>query len=495
VDKFKANAPSWQEELAACRVNFFKFLRYAAIVEAPTQDNPGGVIPVQMWPHLEKFAKMLLTQRLVIILKAKQVGVSWMMALYALWFVLFHKGANILVFSIGEKEAIEFIRKCKRAYQYLPQWMQLPIDKDNDLEFSFKGMMSSIKGFSGDQRAGIGESASIVIYDEMDFHNMVEENWHAVQPTISGGGQFVGVSTIDPFSASSLFKGMCRQAMEGLSPFKFNFFPWDCRPDRDADWYQKQKETVTMEQIGKLSRELYMAKNFPATAEEALAPVGAISACNPEILQNMMENTSKPIRKSGIINYYQNYHIGDAYVCGTDASGGIGKDFAVSIIVNVKTGRVVSDIMRSDIKPNELAEQTKIMCSEYRNPLWVVEDDPWGMMVIKTALDLNYGNLYYRDKKKGKCGFEIKEYNRNLVWGQMVVGVDDGMISTPNREGVKQLQTLIRNPTKEGRIEAQVGAHDDYPAALMLWWAVRDKVKSRKAEAGKSFNYITGRRG
>ena len=47
-----------------------------------------GAIKFQEWPHLLKIIWVLLRKRLVIIVKARQIGISWLLAIYALWIIM-----------------------------------------------------------------------------------------------------------------------------------------------------------------------------------------------------------------------------------------------------------------------------------------------------------------------------------------------------------------------------------------------------------------------
>ena len=48
-------------EKSRCRASFLYFLKYCKVVEAPTIDNQGGIIPLKLWEHLKKAVAVLLT--------------------------------------------------------------------------------------------------------------------------------------------------------------------------------------------------------------------------------------------------------------------------------------------------------------------------------------------------------------------------------------------------------------------------------------------------
>jgi len=48
----------------------------------------------------------------------------------------------------------------------------------------------------------------------------------------------------------------------------------------------------------------------------------------------------------------------------------------------------------------------------------------------------------------------------------------------PSGDGLSQFFTVIRNPDKRGRIEAQSGTHDDYPMAVGIAWQLRQSART-----------------
>jgi len=87
-------------ERRRCGKSFLRFLGYCKIVEPPIpgQTDVGGIVPLILYPHIKGIVATFLTKRLISILKARQIGVSTIIAAYVLWYALFHIGANILLF-------------------------------------------------------------------------------------------------------------------------------------------------------------------------------------------------------------------------------------------------------------------------------------------------------------------------------------------------------------------------------------------------------------
>lgn len=479
-------------EFARCKGNFFHFLNYVRVFRPHVGDSD-VIAPFEFWPHLLLFFKTYFQNDYLLVDKARQTGLSTAVGILVDWVINFHRGAQVLLTSKDERTASLLLDKIKFVHRHLPEWMACEIDKDSGSQFTLKHQMSGVDSFSGSPYAGEGFTGTLAVADEWDFHEYAEENWHALQPAVSrSGAKFIGISTVNKKRKGTIFQTLCREALKGKSRFKLLFFGWDVVPERDKKWYKNMYETVTEDEMGGLSRDLFMSQNFPATIEESLAPAEAIAVIQPSIISYMRENARTPIEKSGVINYYQRFSPEGAYISSTDPAAGIGKDYTVSLVLNVKSGDVVADICVNNIGIREVTFLTTEMRKEYHNPPWVVEANEYGRRMIEIAHNMGVEKIYRENILKEKWGIEVKEYNREIIWGGAMNAMNDGTLRTPSREGIEQLESLIRNIDKRGRVEAQRGAHDDYPSAMALAWYIRDKAEMYR-RISKPFNYIRGK--
>ena len=198
-----------QVEAALAARDFKHFLEYVRLLEPP----PGqALIPFAFWDHLAAVTDLLLTRRLVAILKARQIGVSWLLAAYTLWVVLYHEGAVALLISKGQNEAGDLLDKVKFIHQQLPQWLQKRVGVSSGQELSFPDMHSKITALPSTENAGRSEAATLVVQDEADFHEHLDSNYAAIKPTVDAGGQLIMASTANKRRLTSLFKQVYRGA-------------------------------------------------------------------------------------------------------------------------------------------------------------------------------------------------------------------------------------------------------------------------------------------
>ncbi len=471
-------------ELEKCGAAYTYFLKYVKVIVPPTKDKPGGVQPFQFWTHILRAINVLLEKQLIEWLKSRQVGASWLIASYAYWFARFHNGAKIILISKGETEAIELLNKCYMIHKYLPDYMQLKLDPRSLTEMGFPIMDSSIRVLAATKTAGVSFTASILVFDEWQDHPYASDNYFAAKPTIDAGGQLIAIYTQSGETLDTFANTNYQDAIEGRNNFAPIFTGWMEVPGRDNEWYEYIKRNVPKDKLGTLTPEVYMQRNYPATIEEAMMPLQTVAAFNLENIVSMMADTRNPIEivrdgiDTNIVHIYMDFHIGDYFISATDTSHGVGKDFSVTVVMNVRTGNVVADILNNLIPPEELALHSVRLLDIFKNPLWWIESNDYGGVTISASQVLGYKNFGYSNEKKERIGFDTKEDTRRLLWSSLIPAMDNRMIRIYNKDGLRQFQDIIRNAKKEGRIEAMAGRHDDYPMAVGIAWYKKDEVQT-----------------
>lgn len=205
------------------------------------KDKERGAIKFKLWDFQEKVLKDFQNNRLNIILKARQLGMTELMAMYVLWFALFQKDKTIVIVSKHRKAASDLVKRVKYAYKKLPQWLKiakLVSDNVHTVEFDND---SVIFADSSTENAGRGIACSLFIVDEAAFIPTLEEMWASVFPSIDNGGSCIVGST--PNGAAGQFYNLYQDAPKnGFNPIKLD---WDSRPDRDQEWYEKTKLSMS----------------------------------------------------------------------------------------------------------------------------------------------------------------------------------------------------------------------------------------------------------
>src|SRR5579872_5889662 len=102
----EAEAKRFQIEVLKCRKSFAYFCdTYCQILSDSGQG--GDWVAFHLWPEQRRVAGLLQDNRLVAVLKARQLGLTWLVLAFALWLLLFHPIATVLLFSRRDDEAVD----------------------------------------------------------------------------------------------------------------------------------------------------------------------------------------------------------------------------------------------------------------------------------------------------------------------------------------------------------------------------------------------------
>lgn len=469
--KVKLLREAAKQELAAR--DFKYFLDFVFIQERPQLQEGivGGKRQFEKWPHVMEIADALLNDRKIVILKARQLGASWVGAAYACWMFMFHPGSLVGMFSRGEREAVRLMAKVKFIYKNLPRGWTRSLETDSRLEMQLnfaEGIESIITAFPSTSDAGRGDDFSLVVMDEADSHEALEEAYTALSGSIdSTGGQMVMMSTINKLRAESVFVEAYTGSPE--NNWKKLFFGWRARPTRNDEWYQRARNNIPT--TSKLTAELYMEQEFPETEEDALKPAHAISGFDMDTLDYMKSQIREPYISTDDMRIYTKYQRGRRYACGSDVAHGIGQDYSVSAILDLdgQTSTMVACIISNRLDTVEFAEQTMKMLELYANPIWAIEKNEWGIDVVRSAERAKYRNLYGVVKGKGKreYGWLTTPKSRWDMWLRLRTEINRSAITIPDIEILDQFYQVVV-VGEHGKMMARQGAHDDGPTAMAI---------------------------
>ena len=166
-------------------------------------------LPFGLWPAQREVLIDLEQHRLTVILKARQLGLSWLVVGWALWLMLFQPAATVLFFSKRDQEAVRLLAFRRRGMlDRLPDWLRpaLVADHDHNIELA-----NGSVGLAFPTTGGRSYTASLVVVDEADFAGTsgadnLDALLAAVKPTIDAGCRLILLSTADKSKLQSAFK-------------------------------------------------------------------------------------------------------------------------------------------------------------------------------------------------------------------------------------------------------------------------------------------------
>ena len=290
-----------ESEIAYCRNNIEYFIDNYGHIEDKDADDL--IQPFSMWKEQREALQSIMSHKLNVVMKARQLGFSWLMIHIAAHMMLTSSGKTVIGLSKTEEEAKELVRRLKTVYtfmpeliadkDYLPVGWNGPIFKATALTLTiyFPDKTESVfKALASSPGAGRSFTANLILLDEWAFQQFAREIWQGGFPTINrpGGGKVIGLSTIQ---RGSLFEEIFTDPDNGFNKI---FIPWYADPRRDAEWYEKTKRA-----LGDL-----ITEEYPATVEEALMVPGG--AYFPEVRKDtheVDEPLSGPLRRYVCIDY------------------------------------------------------------------------------------------------------------------------------------------------------------------------------------------------
>lgn len=257
---------AWQErELERCRQDPLYFTESYGSVEPPR----GAAVPFVPWPAQRELLAEIRDHDKFWILKARRLGLTWLVLHYGFWLAAFdpeNYGARVLVFCKNRGDAGKLLDRVKAIHDRLPPWMQQKTGRDSVTALEIPGREAEIIALAATEGAARQETATLVVLDEFAFakNGMARRIWTAIQPTIEGGGQLVGISTGNGTTGDGeTFATVWEEAVSGANGVIPLFLSWQARPDRTAEWREAQRADY-------LSDEDFLAE-YPETPDDALA--------------------------------------------------------------------------------------------------------------------------------------------------------------------------------------------------------------------------------
>ena len=429
-----------------------------------------------------------------LVLKARQLGITWLAVGYALWKLLTMPGTRVLIVSINEDEAIKVVNRMFDMFHSLPDHLcfEAEVTKPSRgarpstlIEFTFKdGRISSAVGLPSTRRAGHGEVATLVLLDEYARHEYARDSWKAMFPTADNGGQIIVVSTANGVSNEQTGEGnfFHHLYVNGEAyGIDVAFLPWSLHPDRDEHWYANVAKALPAHD---------RAEQYPRTPEdafintgecwfdlEALAWYSEQAALEADFRFDFKTDGSGGKSKlhkydRGHVHVFARPNPEHDYAIGADVATGRGLDYSAAYVIDLQTMALAAEF-HGKIDPDEFAEQLHFLGRWYGNARLAVEmGGGYGEPVIISLRDGRKGRPTYpklyrhtiQDRPDGQMlanyGFPMNTKTRPQVVNQIEQAIRERSVPALPRHLIMELRTFVRQKTLPSP-RAQEGANDD----------------------------------
>lgn len=229
------------------------------------RDAKSLAVPFLLWEGQKHTLKAFQDERLNIVLKARQLGLTWLTLAYAIWCMIYNPGYMVVALSKKDDDAKELVRRVAFICRHLPDMPKVYATTGQVTIKHPNGEDSVFKSFTAAPDSGRSFTANLVIIDEWAFQQWAREIWDAAYPTINRptGGKLIGLSTI---ARGSLFEDIWTASTNGDNTFHRTFLGWNTDPRRTKEWYEQTRKDLGDSVLAE----------YPETEEEAfLIPGGA----------------------------------------------------------------------------------------------------------------------------------------------------------------------------------------------------------------------------
>jgi len=227
---------------------------YIAIFGTYWNQEQFKVSRFKLWPLQAELCDHLDNNQFVLVPKARQLGISEIMAERIVKMMLTYDNWEGAVVSKTEDDAVYFLEKrVAKKIKALPviEGLEYPsvvkMTKDR-IELSNGARIDSLPASSG---AIASRTGNAICFDECGLidkqpNASFEDMLNNALPTIEAAGKMgwmMGVGTSEP---GSYYNDLLRKVMRGeLREYSYHFLPWFAKPSRTKEWKKKQLERMT----------------------------------------------------------------------------------------------------------------------------------------------------------------------------------------------------------------------------------------------------------
>ena len=441
-------------EYRRCRADESYFLRNYWMIRHPER----GLVPFELFDYQEEALSAFADERFNLVLKARQIGLTTLLAGHMFWLAWFQDHKEILVLSITERDAAKVIEKIKDGYKSVPDWLKargptLMTEHQQKMPFSNGSVIESLPSRNDPAR---GRTASLVVLDEWASYDNPDEAWASVMPVADVGGRIIALSTAK--GSGNVFHNQWVKSQRGESRFKPLFFPWNVRPERDDEWYARQSLDYADWQLH---------QEFPGDPDEAFIRSGRMvfdigtldaqvirEADKGRIVAGQYGGVTFQVDESPESNVYV-WELPDpahGYVIGADVAMGLSTgDYSSAHVIDVRTGNVVATY-HGHIDPDLFGDELARLGRFYNRALIGVESNNHGLTTLKSLQRTGYPNIYYQRQMSGRfetpgqrLGWRTTKATKPLMIDGLVRSLRDGALHVPDSNTISELRGYVIN--------------------------------------------------
>jgi len=458
------------------------------------------------WGWQRWLAEQLLEVRRLIILKGRQLGVTWICMAVDVAEAITMPDTASLLYRQKEDEAVDNVRRWFRLYQSLPyhftshiQVIKPDLNKTaqpgrEGVQLLFPGgEISEIVPMTSAGSSGHGRSVRRINLDEGAFIELLEDIMQAVEP--AAGGAFINmVSTANgrhnpDTGEGNEYSRRWTDARTGTMAYKPVFFPYDIHPAREhPNWRLTAQESQSLKPHQRYA-------SFPYTEHEAFT-LTSRTFFEADDLAYYRERIQEPLRRydflrkeadvaklyehdKGSIKVFAEPEADRKYAIGADVATGRGADYSAAHVIDLAEMSIAAEF-HAKIDADLYAFVLHYLGRRYNTALIAVEiGGGYGEAVIIPLRDGRegrpaYPKLYIHEegastKKKParRIGFPTNTKTRPLILNQLEKAVRERTLPYVTDSLLWEMESFVYHDTGVSP-RALEGSRDDLVMDLAI---------------------------
>ena len=204
----------------------------------------GQPIRFRLWDFQRDVLGDIREQASTVVLKARQLGLSWLALAYGLWLTACNPGQTCLILNRNLGAAIELLDRIRFMHKRLPDELRPIIVQDtNDVKMPMLVFEngSRIISLPSTEDTGSGLTAQLIIADEVAKWKWAVATFTAILAIIAGGGKIIAISTAK--GTGNYFHRLWQGAQPGAEDpngYWPVFIPSSAHPLRDDAWLRAE---------------------------------------------------------------------------------------------------------------------------------------------------------------------------------------------------------------------------------------------------------------
>jgi hypothetical protein len=270
---------------------------------------------LNLWPSQTEIIPTIVLSQLIVMLKARQLGLTWLIAAYVLWRSIIHQLHLSVIISVTESLSIEFLDRVYFIHERLPIWISPPVKTHTQQVCEFAhvgGLTSTIKSLPTTEMGAQSKTPNILVLDETCKNRMVQSIFNASYPGVEQAkGQVIVISnSIKEGAGWAWTRDLYIGAMRKLNDFKRIFLSWTAHPGR--------QETFKADMLRAGMKQRDIDEHYPETEEDAISDRNIIG-----VYYSQQMATARKDKRVTVVPWSPGYEVYTFWDLGVDDSTAI----------------------------------------------------------------------------------------------------------------------------------------------------------------------------